>query len=375
MKETLFFVSSLVPDTPEFSGKAFARSGNNACQGLADGLKKYYDSCELISCRPIASYPQESKIFIKSENVRLNENQTIHILPTFNIKGVKNILWGVSLFNLLLKWRIKNKKRHAKLLVYNICNPPMAMVYLICKLLNISFYVLFFDLGIPPKSLNLSTYTRLCYHIVESPVKMLMKRLAGRIIINERMVERYAPSSDYLLVDGAVNNDITNRLFPLEISTKRETVFLCAGMLWSQNGTRLILEMMKINKSKQFTVWFAGTGIDVELIKNAAVADPRIKYLGMLTTDELFEKYKESDVLLNLRIEEPGDMHFPSKLFEYMATGKYVVSTDIAHARRDYGEYVEFLDEINPEHLSHLMDKLIGMDKKEMYKKGLKARK
>lgn len=160
---------------------------------------------------------------------------------------------------------------------------------------------------------------------------------------------------DFLLVDGGINQYVAKMLFPLRESTNQRLVCVCAGMLWDQNGTRLILETLKQNPDLGIIVQFAGKGIDVPLIKKAAKVDSRIQYLGMLTLDKLFKVYEQADVLFNLRLEEEVDYHFPSKLLECLATGRHVISTPVAHTERDYGQYVSILRDWTTVELAKLL--------------------
>jgi len=68
-------------------------------------------------------------------------------------------------------------------------------------------------------------------------------------------------------------------------------------------------------------------------------------------------------------------MHFPSKLIEYMGVGKWILSTPIAHSERDYSEYLDFLYDLNPNALSLKLDQISRIPKKELFEKGVKARK
>ena len=132
---------------------------------------------------------------------------------------------------------------------------------------------------------------------------------------------------------------------------------------------------MKLLSNNNIRVVFAGRGIDVPLIEDAASEDDRISYLGMLTMEELFRIYEESDVLMNLRIEEEVDFHFPSKLLEILTTGKSVISTPIAHAKRDYGKFLYVLDEITPMALAKLMQRIANTPKNQRLAKGIAQRK
>lgn len=145
-------------------------------------------------------------------------------------------------------------------------------------------------------------------------------------------------------------------------------------MLWDQNGTQLILETLKQNLDLKVIVQFAGNGIDVPMIEEAAKTDNRIQYLGMLTLDKLFKVYEQADVLFNLRLEEEVDYHFPSKLLECLATGKHVISTPVAHAERDYGKYVSILKDRTASGLAYLLRKVEAKDKFDLYEQGVRAR-
>ena len=159
-------------------------------------------------------------------------------------------------------------------------------------------------------------------------------------------------------------------MFPLKISDKQTITYVLAGMLWEQNGTTLLLETLKQRPDLDVKIIFAGNGNDVPAIIDAANHDKRIEYVGMLNMEELFELYEKADVLLNVRIEESNDMHFPSKLFEYMSVGKWIISTPVAHAERDYSEYLDFLYEQTPKALAEKMDALALKTKKELLAKG-----
>ena len=163
-------------------------------------------------------------------------------------------------------------------------------------------------------------------------------------------------------------------MFPLEEKTNNVYTFVLAGMLWDQNGTKLVLDAMRQYSNSNVRVIFAGKGNDVPLIEEAASFDSRISYVGMLNMDDLFKLYEQADVLLNLRLEEKVDYHFPGKLLEYLATGRYVISTPVAHAERDYGEYMAVLHDKTPEGLVQMMESVQKKGKHMLFETGIRAR-
>ena len=187
-------------------------------------------------------------------------------------------------------------------------------------------------------------------------------------------MDHYAPGKDYILIDGGITEQLVGKLFPLKETSSAEYTFVLAGMLWDQNGTRLILDALEQRPDLNVRVKICGKGIDVPLIQEAAKSDARIEYLGMLTQEELFKVYENADVLLNLRIEEKEDFHFPGKFLECLAMGKLVLTTPIAHVERDYGNFVKILHNITGEGLACVMEEITRTPKSELLEKGKAAR-
>jgi len=369
----LLFISNVVPDREPYRNRALNRSGNNVVMGICDALTAE-TNYTLLSCRPVPSFPR-GKIFIKGETVRLDSGRDVYIAPTLNIKLLKNLYWGLWFYFYIRKWAKANSEERRDILVYNIYTPPISWVYKAAKKTKSRLTSILYDLGVPPKRLGLSKLTMLGYKMMEKEAEKYIPLLDGRIVINEAIIEHYAPGKDFILVDGGISDSIVKRMFPLAETSTDHLHLVCAGMLWDQNGTKLILSALKGHPELDVTVHFAGKGIDVPLIKEAATTDKRIKYEGMLTIDELFTLYEQSDVLLNLRIEEEVDFHFPSKLLECMTTGKHVISTPIAHAERDYGDYITILHDITPDGLAKVIEDVSVIGKEELLNRGKVARK
>lgn len=349
-------------------------SGGNALQGIAEALCKYAnDDVELVSHPSVQSFPR-GPLWVGGSKEATEDGHVIQFLPTLNIKIVKSIFWGKECNKIIKNWAIRHKNEKLKVLVYNTYHPPIDDVYHACHSVGAKLYAILYDLGVPPKRLKLGWASMLGYRFAERTAEKYIPRLDGRIIINELIADHYAPGKDWILIDGGINRHVIDHLFPLEEKHDNVFTFVLAGMLWDQNGTKLVLNAMANYTNSNVRVIFAGKGIDVPLIKEAANNDSRISYAGMLNMDELFKLYEKADVLLNLRIEEELDFHFPGKLLEYLVTGRFVISTPIAHAERDYGEYMSILNDKTPLGLVRLMEDVILKGKKQLYQIGSKAR-
>lgn len=369
---SILFISSFVPDLPKYRNNAFTRSGNNVALGIIKGLKSD-NNVTFLSFRPIPSFPN-GPIWIGGETISLESGEIIKILPTLNIKIIKNIVCNIIAVFSILKWAYKERKSTRNILVYNIYVPAISSLYKVSRITKSKLFAILYDLGIPPKRLGLGKLTMLAYKIAEKKAKKYIPKLDGRIVINEKIIDYYAPTADYILIDGGINEQIISNLSNLKKSKNKYLKFVLAGMLWDQNGTKLVLDTLKQNPDLEIEIYFAGQGIDVPLIEEHSKQDKRIKYLGLLNMEDLFNLYNDADVLLNLRIEEEEDFHFPSKLLEYMVTGKQVISTPIAHAEKIYGEYLNILHDITSEGLANVIKQLINNSREELLKKGIQTR-
>lgn len=364
----ILFISGIVCD------KSKSSSGGNAILGIAESLCQYAnESVELVSYPQLPSFPK-GKLWISGYYDHLNNETEVFFLPTLNLKIIKSKMWGWQSARIIREWAKRHHGEDLKVLIYNTYHPSVDSIYDACKAVGAELYAILYDLGVPPKRLGMSRLTMLGYNMAEKTAKKYIPLLDGRIIINELIEKHYAPGKDYILVDGGINKHIISHLFPLEEKTGNDYTFVLAGMLWDQNGTKLVLDAMAMYSNPNVRVVFAGKGNDVHLIEEATCHDSRIYYVGMLNMDDLFKLYQKADVLLNLRMEEEVDFHFPGKLLEYLATGRYVISTPVAHAERDYGEYMAVLHNRTPEGLISMMENVQQMGKKRLYETGVKAR-
>jgi hypothetical protein len=375
-KNSIAFLGTLVPDTDEFNNEAFYRSANLVQAGIMENLSKYSE-LKILSSQPIPTFPRGKSFFCTRKVLNYSENIKITTIPAINIVVLREIMRGIYAFFSLIFWAIKNYDKKRCIIVYNTYSPPLPIVYIIGKITNSKLLAIIYDLGMPPKSLKLDFFRKFIYQLVELSAKLIIPRLDGRIVITEAIAEDYAPGKHFLMIDGGISKDIVNYLFPLEYDEKRiDTTFLCAGSLWTGNGVRLLLDALKINKNSKIKIFFAGKGPDLDLILNASKNDVRIQYLGMLSTQELFEVYKKAHVLLNIRVIpcEEGRYLFPSKLLEYLVVGKFVVTTKAVHIEREYGNYCHVLNDIEPETISEMFDEVSEISNETFLNKGLNSR-
>ncbi len=103
---------------------------------------------------------------------------------------------------------------------------------------------------------------------------------------------------------------------------------LYTGMMSKWGGIDPLLGAFARIPDPKAELWIAGHGENPAVMR-ACSEDSRIRFLGMLPAKELQEAYRRASVFVNPRpANVPGNsMNFPSKLLQYLAYGKPVVST------------------------------------------------
>lgn len=374
---SVLFFGTLVPETSDYINSAFNRSGNSVQEGISQELCKKEVNLEFVSLAPISSYPNSNKLYFRLKNINYNQQFKLILSPFINLMLIKSICFLIYSIYYSIKWSLKNRNQQKFILVYNVYTPPIFIVYIIGKITNSKTIAILYDLGIPPKSLNLDLKRRLIYKCVEFFAKIYIPKIDGRIVINLDIQFDYAKEKDCILIDGGINQQTEIKLSNVKHSNNKKCIFLLAGSLWEANGTKYIIQAIKKIKGNNFEVWFAGKGVDEEFIINSSKEDKRIKYIGFLTFDELIRVYNKIDVLLNLRLinDCEGKYLFPSKIIEYLATGKYVISTNISHIKEVYGQYCYVLNQNDEASLIKAIEDVVCIDKNELLNIGENARK
>jgi hypothetical protein len=125
----------------------------------------------------------------------------------------------------------------------------------------------------------------------------------------------------------------------------------------------MLLDAMNHIKEDKLELWISGQG-DNKLIKLAAKKDKRIKFLGLLSDNRLQNTYNRVDVFLNPRpVNMPGnEINFPSKLFDYLAWEKPVISTWTKSLSPIYKKILHVVDD-NPVAIAFAMRSYLKVKK------------
>jgi len=149
-----------------------------------------------------------------------------------------------------------------------------------------------------------------------------------------------------------------------------------AGALSESAGVNLLLDAIPRVQDPSLEFWFSGRGMLEERLKQQAASDPRIRFFGFVTEAEYSDMLQKAALLVNPRPSRllENRYNFPSKLMEYMAAGRPILSTATSDVAEHYGSDVIVLTEETPEGLARCIESSVAAPAEERAAIGARAR-
>lgn len=150
-----------------------------------------------------------------------------------------------------------------------------------------------------------------------------------------------------------------------------------SGTLSPAKGIDVMLEAFAKLRGDHYRLWITGDGPFESVVREAATRDPRIHYWGLLPRNEMLALCRRATALLNPHsLRNPTASYaFPSKLLEYLAIGRPVLSTfSSPEVHERYGSLVVAIDGEGPDAIVSAVERLEAMSENERAEMGAEAR-
>lgn len=257
--------------------------------------------------------------------------------------------------------------------VYSMRSAPMATACRIKeKIPQAKIYLIITDL---PQFMDLgqSRVKAALKKIDWQSIKKMQKKFDGFILYAEKMAEYLEiPSNKWILMEGSY--DTAEQI--TAVKEKKKAV-MYSGKLDEQYGIKMLVAAFMSIQDVDIELWITGGGNTEGYIKACAKKDNRIKFYGFLPSrQDVLQKQAEASLLVNMRLpSEPASRYcFPSKLFEYMATGTPVLSFDIAGIPREYLQHLYVVKQETVDALAKAIEETLSLDEASLQEQGNGAR-
>jgi len=346
--------------------------------GLDDNLKSMGVVMDTINIQGIPPYPKCSQKRCPRQ-VWSRNGDSLDVCVEFNNTKLFRVLSKEkSLIREVLDWVNKNKDEEAiHVFVYE---PVLARLKAISKIKkyseNIKCHLIVPDV---PEYVGKGT------NKVVKFLKLIRKKLVDRylkyvddyIFFADEMAKYYnTPNDNYMVMEGSIDQRDVDFLLENQ-QTNDDFILMYSGAICTQRAIPRFLEAFNNYKNDNVKLWFTGGGDCDELVRRYAEKDSRITHYGFLDTrEEVLSLESKATALLHIRDKDALSSRFcfPSKLFEYMVSGKPVITVKISGIPDEYYNYLIELEELTYEGLSKVVEKLVSMNGEEMKSFGEKAR-
>lgn len=238
---------------------------------------------------------------------------------------------------------------------------PQIKTILICPDLSI-------HMDLDAKKKPIKSFLKKMENIV---AKHLLKSVDGYVLFTEQMQEYFSEfNKPYTVVEGVYRDK-----YPLTPSPKKKFI-MHAGSLHYNIGIEELIAAFETVSDRTYELWFFGSGAMDDYIKEKAEKNKRIRHMGFVDPQTLFEYEKQATLLVNVRDPnaEYTKYSFPSKTFEYMASGTPFLTTNLPGIPNEYKDYLFIIETNSVDEIKAGLERAIALTDQEKEKFGAAAR-
>lgn len=378
-KTNLLFIGGVFikKDEQEIIGKSrnnVQLAANNFQWDLINGFDDQLSSpVTIINQMFVGSYPRNYKDwFIKESEFSHKERAKDINLGFVNISILKHLMRPFHEKKYIRRW-LQNYPDNNAVFIYSLNN----------RFVRISRYIK----KISPRTPIIISVMDLPEHIMKSKDNNLAniwkKYNSNKVykgldfidcfmVVAEKQIERIKKSkSDCVLVE-AITNSRNRDFIPITYTKVKKVVY--AGTLAKQYNildlVQAFLQLSDINAE----LCICGDGDAKEDIIKASQINSRIKYLGILSKENVNTLMREAWVLVNPRRkgQDFTNFSFPSKTIEYLLSGRPVICQKLEAIPNEYDNYlIYFENSTNNIDLSKKLREVLNYDIHKVNKIGI----
>lgn len=338
----------------------------------------------LLTTLPVKRWPNAGFQSIQREDVTYGDSSkegggvVVKFLGWNNFEPIKTLSIGIDGFLKFLQWSNEQKSLGAQpiALMYNLgpTHHLAPFFVLAAKFSGAKIVSLVTDLE--PRSFSLRgivgwlSYRLQCWSL---------KQMDGLLPLNQNVIRDLNYTKPSKQIFGILpSDDFAMKLSHFPVSNSGDPIFLFTGSLNEVRGISLLLEAFRGWENPKAQLLITGRGEQEPLVSKNASEDARIEYLGFLKTEEeLLGVYERATFVVNPhRMYPMGARYvFPSKLTEYMASGRYVISSNHGEIEGEYKEFMSIYFEDNAQSLREKLVEAVALDSATRNDRILLARK
>lgn len=343
---------------------------------FARALQRGFGEVTLVSSCPVQNFPLVRRISFTG--------------ATFNSHGMQGITLGfINLFLLKHLTRLLaclvtalptiSRERIDWIFIHGV-HTPYLIFGLIARHLGCSMAVVVTD---PPGVILTTdgTAARLMKRVDTWLIRKFLRHADVVFALAPDLVRDLAPGRPRLVFPGVLESTLADHVCTFErasakSATRPFTIMYAGGLSHAYGVDRLIEAVVMLPRSVSVCLKLYGRGDQEVRIRQLADQDSRFIYGGFVDTATLMPELCAADILINPRptSELFATQSFPSKLIEYLATGRPVLTTRITSIPDELREHFYYIDDESAEGIHLAICAVMAMSASDRAELGFAAR-
>lgn len=340
---------------------------------LLTGARKKFDGDIICVNLPfIGGYPFRFKKIFFPKMIFKDVNYTVLGASFINISFFKILFRFISCLCALFKISATDKKNDI-VMVYS-AHMPFMMAAFIYKVLKPSSKICIILPDLPEFMGGQGFLHSVLKKIETGLFYWLVKKFDFHVVLTQPMIHRIGVDErKAIVVEG-----ILTKNFDVSIKSKSHQevkTFLYSGTLARRYGIVQLVDAFQKIKSNDCRLLICGDGDSRDEIIAATKSDARINYLGQVSRKDAIILQRDATFLVNPRMNDDfTKFSFPSKIIEYMNSGRVVIMFKLTGIPEEYFKYCITPSSESVDSLSNAMVDAMGMGDEEVTFLGNKAR-
>ncbi|MDR2043942.1 MAG: glycosyltransferase [Clostridium sp.] len=337
----------------------------NRCEGV---------ELEVLSIVAMPPFPRHKALWAREHREALGDGLAVVQVPFFNVPLLKQLTQSYALF----RYAKKRIRKDSVVFSYNLYFQAGCALVKLHNRYGVKAAALLADLPIDDdyRRRGLARRLRQLYNQV---AERNIRKCPNLVVLNEEAVRLYAaPGARYLVMEGGVSPQEYFGDLPSGVRSSPDgRRHICyAGTLNEYGGVWAAVSAMELVTDQDIVLDIYGTGALREKIMRYVEEHSNVFFHGTLAQEEVIALEKRAWLLLNPRpVEDPiARVTFPSKIFEYMASGTPVLTTRLNGFTPEYSDKMFFASGSEPKILAAWINRIARLPERDLRRMGERAR-
>ncbi len=332
-------------------------------ENILSGMSRVYDEVYALSGVPIS---HKNFRVLRYASSKLEKENVKHIMPGFfNFPVVKQITIIIKIFLYIIRWVFKNRKHDLNIIIDGTFYTGLISLWLASKVVKTKAAAIVVDYYpfMSPARENLSQ--KIYYKLI--------KAIDSFVFVTKQLEELInSAHKKYMIMEGLVSSN------PSDVAAGNiDNCCVYAGGLHDIYGVRNLVDAFH-ESDLPYSLHLYGNGDAIDYIRKIEKTDARIVYKGVVSHELLLQIERGSKLLVNPR-PVGGKLdtryNFPSKLMEYMQSGRPVITTRLPGIPGEYDNYMFFFEGDTKEKIREGLEHVLSLDEKDLSSFGEHAKK